>query len=78
MWEVVGTGVTHVVCHHRMRILNSSFAYLFWLANNKKGKYQEFCIDYTDETWYVGSGWHRYYKEMPLFPIYSDVQIFGP
>ena len=27
---------THVVCRHRMR---TSFAYLFWLASNKKVKY---------------------------------------
>ena len=40
MQVVVGTGVTHVVCRHQMRILNRSLAYLFRLANNKKGKYQ--------------------------------------
>ena len=35
MWVVMGTGTTHVVCRHQMRIFNTSFAYLFWLANNK-------------------------------------------
>ena len=32
----MGTSTTHVVCRHQMRIFNTSFAYLFWLANNKK------------------------------------------
>ena len=41
---LLGTSVTHMVCGHQMRILNSSFAYLFWLAITKKGKYQEFCM----------------------------------
>ena len=29
MWVVMGTSTTHVVCHHQMRIFNTSFAYLF-------------------------------------------------
>ena len=57
----MGTSTTHVVCHHRMPIFNTSFAYLFWLANNKKVKYPEFCMAYIDETWYVGSDGHKYY-----------------
>ena len=44
-----------------MRIFNTSLAYLFWLANNKKVKYPEFCMGYIDETWYVGSDGHKYY-----------------
>ena len=36
MWVVMGTSTTHVVCRHQMRIFNTSFAHLFWLANNKK------------------------------------------
>ena len=32
----MGTSTTHVVCRHQMRIFNTSFAYMFWLANNKK------------------------------------------
>ena len=40
----------HVVYCQQMYI---SFAYLFWLANNKnKGKYVEFYLGYSDETWY--------------------------
>ena len=39
---VMGTSTTHVVCHHKICIFNTSFAYLFSLANNKKGKYPEF------------------------------------
>ena len=38
-----------------MYILSTSFAYLFWLGNNKKCKYPKFCMGYGDETWYVGS-----------------------
>ena len=37
---VLGTCVTHVVCHHQMRILNSSFAYLFRLAITRKANIQ--------------------------------------
>ena len=44
MWVVTGTGTTHVDCHYQMCIFNTSFAYLFWLANNKKIKYPEFCM----------------------------------
>ena len=46
---------------HLMRIFNTSFAYLFSLAYNKKGKYPEFCMGHSDETWYVGCGGHKYY-----------------
>ena len=41
MWIMVGTNITHVVCHQEICISNISFAYLFWLANIKKGKYLE-------------------------------------
>ena len=36
---------------------------MFWLANNKKGKYPEFCIGYIDETLWVvvSSGGRKYY-----------------
>ena len=57
----VGTSTTHVVCRHRMHIFNTSIVYLFWLANNKKVKYPEFCVAYIDETEYVGSDGHKYY-----------------
>ena len=36
MWVVMGTSITHVVCRHQMSIFNASFAYLFYLANDKK------------------------------------------
>ena len=62
IWVVGGTSTTHVVCRHQLRIFNTSFAYLFWLANNKKVKYLEFCMGYIDETWYVGSDGHKYYS----------------
>ena len=61
MWVVMGTSTTHVVCHHQMHIFSTSFSYLFWLANNKNINYPEFCMGYIDETWYVGSGGHKYY-----------------
>ena len=47
MWVVVGISVTH------MGILNTSFAHLFWLGNDKKGKYPEFCMVCSDKTWFV-------------------------
>ena len=50
MWVVVDTSTTHMVCRHRMRIFNTSFVYLFLLANNKKDKYPEFCMGYSDKT----------------------------
>ena len=61
MWVVGDTSTTHVVCRLGMCIFNTSFAYLFWLANNKKIKYPEYCMGYIDETWYVGSDGHKYY-----------------
>ena len=61
MWVVMGTSTTHVLFCYRMRIFNTSFAYLFWLANNKKIKYPEFCMGYIDGTWYVGSDGPKYY-----------------
>ena len=63
MWVVGDTSTTHMVCCHRMCTFNTSFAYLFWLANNKQIKYPGtgFCMGYIDETWYVGSDGHKYY-----------------
>ena len=40
MWVVMATSTTHVVCCHQIRLFNTSFAYLFWLANNKKSNIQ--------------------------------------
>ena len=56
-----GQKYINVVCHHQMCIFDTSLAYLFWLVNNNKGKYSEFCMGYIDKTWYVGSGWQKYY-----------------
>ena len=39
MWVVMGTSTTYVVCRHQMHIFNSSFTYLFEMANDKKIKY---------------------------------------
>ena len=50
MWIVVDISTTHMVDRHQMRILNTSFTYLFLLANNKKYKYPKFCKGYSDET----------------------------
>ena len=50
-----------MVCHHPMHILNPSFVLLFTLGYNKGGKYLEFCMSYSDETWYVGSSKLKYY-----------------
>ena len=61
MWVVMGTSTTHVVCRHQMRISNTSFAYLFWLGNNEKINYPEFCMGYIDEIGYVGSDGHKYF-----------------
>ena len=39
-WYVGSEGHKYypVVCRHQMHIFNTSYAYLFWLANNKKKK----------------------------------------
>ena len=51
VWVVVGRSTIHKVCRHQMCIFNTLFAYLFWLANNKKkSKYPELCMGYRDET----------------------------
>ena len=55
----MSTSTTHVVFCRRMLIFNTLFTNLFWLANNKKVKYPEFCMGYIDETWYVGSDGHK-------------------
>ena len=64
MWDRVGQGtsVTHVVCRHLVFIVNTSFAYLFWLANNSKGTNPEFYMGYSDdENWYVGGSALMFY-----------------
>ena len=61
IWVAMGTNTTHVVCRHQIRIFNTSFAYLFSLANKKKGKYPELCMGHSNETWYVGCDGHKYY-----------------
>ena len=61
MCVVADTSTSHFVCRHRMSIFNTIFACLFWLANNKKGRYPEFFMGYFDESWYIGSGGHKYY-----------------
>ena len=48
----MGTSTTHVVCHHQVRIFNTSFAYLFWLANNIKIKYN-----------LQGTSWSRHFPK---------------
>ena len=68
MWVVLDTSVTHV-CRHQIHILNSSFAYLFWLANNNKGKYPEFYVGYSDETWYVSRNALKYYQCVVLLSM---------
>ena len=46
-------------------IVNTSFAYLFSLANYNKGKYPEFCISCSKETWwYMGRGALKSYPWM--------------
>ena len=40
MWVVVDIGAAHMVCCHRMRIFDTSFAYVFWLVNDKKANIQ--------------------------------------
>ena len=65
MW-VVGTQVlpnsTYVVCCHRICIFSTPLHNLFWLANNKKVKYPEFCMCYSDKTGYVGNGGQKLYQ----------------
>ena len=79
MWVVMGTSTTHVVCRHQVSISNTSFAYLFSLSNNKKGKYPEFCMRHSDETCYVGCGGHKYYPPglwSPNVHIYYPICIY--
>ena len=67
---ISGYSIPYVVCCHRMCILNTSFACLFWLANNKEGKYPQLYIRYFDGdgTWFVGSGKQKYYSHGLLPP----------
>ena len=47
-----------------MPILSSSFAYLFWLPNNNKGKYLKLCMGYSDETYYVDNTGLKYFTHV--------------
>ena len=76
---VVGRNSSHLVCHHQMCIFDTSFAYLFWLADNKTGKYPEFSMGYSDETWYEGSSEQKYYPQgsdlrKDIFPKFWNLQ----
>ena len=70
-WYVGSSGLKYYPCVPllSMRISSTSFAYLFWLANNKKCKYQEFCMSYSEETWYVGRSGLKYYPCVLLLPM---------
>ena len=58
MWVVMGTSTTHVVCYHQMCIFNTSFVYLFWLANNKKNQ--------------ICNNWYAYVKsDLRSLPTYA-------
>ena len=62
MWVVMGTSTTHVVCLHQMHIFHTSFAYLFWLANNKKSNIQSYVwATIMKLGMWVGSDGHKYY-----------------
>ena len=69
MWVVMCTSTTHVVCHHRMRIFNTSFAYLFWLANNKKS--QIFRVLYGLHWWNLvcGKWWAQV---LPMWSVVNE------
>ena len=47
-----------------MCIFDTSFANLFWLANNKKGKYPEFCMGYSKVANFTRYGKHRKITEI--------------
>ena len=51
-----------VVCHHRMHILDSSFAFLSSLANNNKAEYPDFNVGHSDGTLYVVRNTLKYYQ----------------
>ena len=66
-----GTNTTQVVCRHRMRIFNTSFAYLFCLANNKKSNIQSsvWAALMKLGLWgSVGSDGHKYYPRSLSLP----------
>ena len=67
-WYVVRSALKYYPCVLLllMHILITSFAYLFWLANNNKVKYSEFSMGYSDETFNVGSNTLKYYPCVPL------------
>ena len=70
MWVVLSASITHIVCCHQMCILNSSFAYVFWLVNNNKVKYPEVYGDCSDETCYVGATGLKYNPCVLLLSMY--------
>ena len=70
VWAIQWQNLWSICCWEKC-LFNVSFAYLFWLANNKKCKYPEFCIGYSDKTWYVGSVEQKCY-------LRSSLLIFNP
>ena len=58
-WNVGSAG--HKYYPHGLSSSNVRI-YLFWLANNKKGKYSEFFMGYSDQTWYVDCGGQKCYQ----------------
>ena len=56
MWVVMGTSTTHVVCHHPLRIFNTSFPYICsdWLITKKN---QISRVLYGLHWWNLVCGW---------------------
>ena len=53
-----GEHKTYYPCGLSLPNANTSFAYLFWMANNKNENIQS---SVCDKIWYEGSGGHKYY-----------------
>ena len=74
-WVVVGRSTTHVVCRHQMHIFDTSFAYLFWLANNKKMRVV-YGLQWQNLVCGSGEGHSIYQSDIQVPPSTSDIEVF--
>ena len=58
----VGTTTRHKCYQGVLPIWSVITKCAYWLIILIKAKYPEFCVDYSDETWYIGSARDKCYQ----------------
>ena len=67
MWVDVDSSITHVFCCWCAYKVPHLHICSDWL-NTKKCKYPEFCMGYSDESWYIGSSELKCYPSVKYYP----------